>query len=160
MSTGEAVTVRLSGIDHVIPPLSADRGLQAAEMFVPYLLTLRPAIEEVAAARASGSEGRSYTEIGMEIAAAILPQIKGADILKLGQLLTGIDYEELAQAPLPETIEAIIVAVKAVDFSALVATATKLMGIMGLNAPPPKGGPLPGPVYVGQSEALEADTEG
>lgn len=137
MSTGEAVTVSLGGKDYTIPPLSADRGLQAAEMLIPFLVTLRPAIEEISAAQVAGKEGRSYTEIGMEVAVAILPQLKGSDILKLGHLLTGIDYNELAEAPLPETLEAIIVAGKAIDFSGLVATASKLMGMMGLGGTPP-----------------------
>lgn len=170
MSTGEAVTVRLGSVDHVIPPFSADRGLQAAEMFIPYLMTLRPAIEEIAAARAAGAEGRSYTEIGMEVAVAILPQIKGADILRLGQLLTGIDYGELAEAPLPETIEAIIVAAKAIDFSGLVATANRLMALTGLAngltpdatgtgvARVPAG--LPGQINAGPQEAVGPPTEG
>ncbi|MCJ7527440.1 MAG: hypothetical protein MUO37_04915 [Methyloceanibacter sp.] len=137
MSTGEAVTISLGGKEHAIPPLSADRGLQAAEMLIPFLVTLRPAIQEIAAAQAEGKEGRSYTEIGMEVAMAILPQLKAADILRLGQLLTGIDYDELAGAPLPETLEAIIVAGKAIDFSGLVATASKLMGMMGLGGTAP-----------------------
>lgn len=141
MSNGEAVTVTLGGKQHQIPPLSAQRGLEAAEMFIPYLLTLRPAIEEIAGDRAAGREGRSYTEIGMELAAAILPQLKAADVLKLGQLLTGIDYDELAEAPLPQTLEAIIAAVKAVDFSGLMGTANRLIGIAGLAGTTPPAAP-------------------
>jgi len=143
VSTGEAVTVSLGGKEHAIPPLSADRGLQAAEMLIPFLVTLRPAIEEIAGDRAAGRDGRSYTQVGLDMAVAILPQLKAADILRLGQLLTGIDYDELAGAPLPETLEAIIVAGKAIDFTGLVATASKLMGMMGLGGTVPAASPEP-----------------
>jgi hypothetical protein len=135
VTTGEAVIVRLTGplgvTTHIIPPLSADRGLEAAQLFIPYLMTLRPAIDEIAADRAAGRDGRTYTEIGLDMAVAILPQLKATDVLRLGELLTGISYEELAGAPLPETLEAIVTAGKAVDFSGLLATGQRLIAMMG-----------------------------
>ncbi len=114
----ERPKVTLGGEEYEIPPLTARNGLGVAFMLVPHIVAVAPTIQKAMRQPPEEERGR-WGGWGVEVIAEAIAKLQGLlgpdSLLDLGHLITGIETDRLAEAPIGEFVAAVVKGFVSVD---------------------------------------------
>ena len=117
--------VKIGDQEFELQRITARRGLKAASLILPHLAPLRPTLEAILGRQDNERVGLSAIMDGLQVLAPVLDP---DTFLEIGECVTGIPRETLAEAPLEDVFAATVKGLAQLDLAAILKAASSLFG--------------------------------